>query len=125
MAFDCKSQIVSLAHFDGDAFQAALDSQRVARRLTWKRVADEAGVSASTLTRLAQGRRPDVNGLATLCTWAGLNADDFFRSEGDVGEAEPLAQLTTYLRADPNLSPDGAAALEAILRAAYERLRKE
>ena len=123
--YNCKSQIVSLAHFDGDAFQAALDSERQSRKLTWKKVADEAGVSASTLTRMAQGRRPDVDGLAALCRWSGINADDFFRGESERREVEAMTQLTTYLRADPNLSPEGAAALEAILRAAYERLRKE
>ena len=125
MHINCKSEIVSSAHFDGDAFQAALDSERQSRKLTWKKVADDAKISASTLTRLSQGRRPDVDSLAALCRWAGLNADDFFRSEGELRESQPLTQLTTYLRADPNLSPEGATALEAILRAAYERLRKE
>lgn len=115
---------MSLANFDGDGFYAALDSQRQARHLTWKKVADEAQISASTLTRLAQGRRPDVDSLAALCTWGGIVADQFFRSEAEIQTAEPLTQLTTFLRADPNLSPEGAEALEAILRVAYERLRK-
>ncbi len=40
--------------FDAEAFYAALDSQRQSRRMTWKQVAEESGISASTLTRMAQ-----------------------------------------------------------------------
>ncbi len=65
--------------FDGEAFFAALDGARAARRLTWKKVAEEAAVPASTLTRMSQGRRPDIDSLAALCTWSGLKADDFYR----------------------------------------------
>ena len=61
-------------HFDAEAFYAALDSQRHSRRLNWKQVAREAGISASTLTRIAQGKRPDVDSLAALLTWSGLKA---------------------------------------------------
>ena len=67
--------------FDADGFYAALDSERRSRRHTWKRVADESGVSASTLTRMAQGRRPDVDSLAALVAWSGLSADAFVREE--------------------------------------------
>ena len=48
------------ARFDVAALHSALDAQRRSRRLTWKDVATESGVSASTLTRLSQGRQPDV-----------------------------------------------------------------
>ena len=44
--------------FEADAFYAALDGERQARRKTWKKVADESGVSASTLTRIGQGETP-------------------------------------------------------------------
>lgn len=35
-----------------------------------------------------------------------------------------MAQISTLLRADPNLDADGAATVEAIVRAAYEKLKK-
>ena len=41
--------------FDAEAFYAALYAEKLARRLTWKTIANESGVSASTLTRMAQG----------------------------------------------------------------------
>lgn len=116
---------MSGAHFEGDRFVAALDSTRQARGLTWRKVADQAEVSASTLTRMAQGKRPDVDTFAALTKWAGLSADDFLADTAPAGVTEPLAQVTAYLRADPNLSETGKNALEAILHAAYDKLRKE
>lgn len=109
--------------FDSEAFYEALDATRVARRLNWKQVAGESGVSASTLTRMAQGRRPDVDGLAALSAWSGLSADDFVRSADRVSQPESLAQISTYLRSDKNLTPEAATALDALIKATYERLR--
>ena len=76
--------------FDGDALYGALDAVRQARTLTWKQVAVESGVSASTLTRMAQGRRPDLDSLAALSAWSGLQADDFVRFEGERPESRAL-----------------------------------
>ena len=113
-------------NFDAEGFHAALDSQRKALGITWKEVADEAGVSASTLTRMAQGKRPDVDGLAALLTWSGLQAETFIRHSGVEGEKKPapLAQITAILRADPNLSKGSAEAIDQILKAAYKRFRE-
>ncbi|MFN3857309.1 MAG: helix-turn-helix domain-containing protein [Caulobacter sp.] len=116
---------MSPAQFDGRAFFSALDAQRQSRKLTWKKVAEEADVSASTLTRISQGRRPDVDSLACLCSWAGIAADQFMRPTTKRGEAETLTSITAHLRADPKLSEEGVAALEALLKTAYERLRKD
>ena len=113
------------ARFDVAALHAALDSQRRSRHLTWKEVADESGVSASTLTRLSQGRQPDVNSLAALTAWLGISADDFMRSEQieRFGAPAPLARISSIIHADPNLNPEGAIALEEMIKATYARLR--
>jgi transcriptional regulator with XRE-family HTH domain len=118
---------MSRGHFDLDAFHAALDAQRRGRRLTWKAVASQAGVSASTLTRMAQGRRPDVDGLAALASWAGLEPGDFIRNDGrrQNGRQEPLAAISTFLSSDPNLTPEGARAIDELVKATYERFRRD
>jgi len=108
--------------FDAGAFYESLDAARQARRLNWKQVAAESGVSASTLTRMAQGKRPDVDGLAALAAWSGLNADDYIRSEEARPAPDPLAQITTYLRSDRNLTPEAATALDQLIKATYVRL---
>ena len=111
--------------FDASAFFSALDAQRTARHMTWKDVAKESGVSASTLTRMAQGRRPDVDSLAALTAWSGLIADDFIRvNEADKTKPETLAVITSHLRADKNLTEEGAIALDELIKATYGRLRR-
>ena len=112
------------AGFDAEAFFAALDSERVGRRLNWKQVAAESGVSASTLTRLGQGKRPDVDSLAALVSWAGLNADTFVRRAQQDRGRQPtgLTMISTYLRADKNLSAEQADMLDELVRVTYERL---
>lgn len=118
--------MVKKGWFDADAFYAALDSVRQSRRLNWKQVSAESGVSASTLTRMAQGKRPDVDGLAALVAWSGLDADDYVRSaDGQRPEQEPLAMISTYLRGDRNLSPESATALDQMIKAAYQQLRNK
>lgn len=114
-----------MGQFDAGAFHAALDGQRQSRGITWKKVAEESEVSASTLTRMAQGRRPDVDSLARLTTWSGLKADDFIVGKRNDGgpQPDPLAQITALLRADANLSQDAATAIEAAIKTLYERLR--
>lgn len=114
------------AHFDVSALHAALDAERVARSMTWKDVAAESGVSASTLTRLSQGRRPDVDSLSALSGWLGISAEQFMggrQRAAAFGTASPLAQISTIIRDDPDLNPDAAAALEELIKATYLRLR--
>ena len=111
--------------FDGEAFFAAIDGHRKALDLTWKKVAEQAEVPASTLTRMSQGRRPDVDSLAALCAWSGLKAENFIRGDHKKQrQAEPLAQITAHLRADPKLSKEGAKALEVLIKTAYQQFRK-
>src|SRR5688572_3900881 len=111
--------------FDGAAFYAALDAVRETRKLNWKQVAAASKVSASTLTRIAQGRRPDVDGLAKLLAWSGLKAESFIRGDSPRSKKpETMAMISTYLRADPHLTPKSAAALEELMKVTYRRLRK-
>ncbi len=109
--------------FDNEAFFATLDAERVSRKMNWKAVAAEAGVSASTLTRIGQGRRPDVDSFAALATWAGLNPESFFRHPSEKGSSS-LSAISLLLRRDPNLSPEAATALDELVKATYERLQQ-
>jgi transcriptional regulator with XRE-family HTH domain len=114
MALDSKG-------FDSDGFYRAIGATASARKLTWKQVSAETGVSQSTLSRMASGRQPDAASLAALGAWAGLNPTDFVA--GERRTAEPLALVTKLLREDPNLDSHGADALESIIKAAYEQFR--
>lgn len=114
-------------YVDVSALHAALDEKRRSRGYSWRKIALEAGISPSTLTRMAQGRRPDVDSFGALISWLGLPAERFIRSDG--AEAEPstepdaLAVISTFLRARRELSAESAEALQDIVRAAYNRLK--
>jgi transcriptional regulator with XRE-family HTH domain len=110
------------AEFDGAGFYRALDAVRASRKLNWKQIAEQSGISASTLTRLAQGRRPDVDSLAALVAWAGLSANDFVSARGGVAP-EPIGQIASYLSSDPRLTDEGRDAMMQIIVAAYGRFR--
>lgn len=111
--------------FDVVAFFTALDEARTDRGLTWRAAAAESGVGPSTLTRLSQGRRPDVDSLARLVDWAGLRADDFLRRTSTPGDAAPMAMISSLLRGDKNLTPAAATAMETVLKATYDALRAD
>jgi transcriptional regulator with XRE-family HTH domain len=109
--------------FDSDAFYASLNAVRLSRQLTWKDVAGEAGVNASTLTRIKHGAKPDVNGLAALLKWSNLKAESFIRGTSSRKKSEPIAEITALLRADPHLSKQNAKLIEEIVVSTYNRLR--
>jgi transcriptional regulator with XRE-family HTH domain len=113
---------------DVQALYAALDSKRKAHETSWREVARELEISPSTFSRMAQGRRPDVDTFATLLRWLGLPAESFMRSkreESGAAEEEPVAMVSSYLRSARNIEPEDAEALEEIFRAAYKRLVRE
>lgn len=113
------------AGFDVEGFYQALDATRKSRRVSWRIVASEAGISPSTLTRMAQGKRPDVDSLAKLTVWSGLKTDDFVRSAKAKPQAESIAMISTLLRSDKHLSEESAAALDELVKLAYQRLRRD
>lgn len=111
---------------DTRTLYAALDQKRQSDELSWRQVAQEAGVGPSTLTRLGQGKRPDVDGFAALVKWLGQSADDFLKPktiDKDAEKVDTMAVISTHLRSSKNLSPESVEALEDIIRAAYKGLK--
>lgn len=123
----CKNKMVfymSNNKFDVDKFYSALDLTRINRNLTWRSLANQAEVSASTLTRMGQGNRPDVDGLVSLASWAKLDLKDFYVSSlSKESERETLVEISALLRADSKLDGESAQMLEEMLRPAYEHLK--
>ncbi len=119
-----------LGTFDAEGFYQAIDAVRKSRGtgsqgLQWKQVSEQSGVGAWTLTRLANGGRPDVDTLAALATWSGLDPTNFIVTEQEIRpRPEPLAMISTYLRSDPNLDDESKKAMEEIIKVTYERMRK-
>lgn len=109
-------------NFDFEAFYKALSATVAARDLSWKSVSELTGVSQSTLSRMSKGRQPDAASLTALSAWSGLNPVDF--TDAPKLNPEPVAMVSRLLRAAPDLDEEGADALEAIITAAYEKLKR-
>jgi len=69
---------MKIARFDVKQFYDDMNIVRESRDMTWTDVATQSGVSASTLTRIGQGRRPDVDSLAALLVWSNLSPSRYF-----------------------------------------------
>src|SRR5947209_3464844 len=113
------SVFVVSQRFDVEAFHAALDSVRRSRGITWRQVAQEAKVSASSITRMTQGSRPDIDTVASLASWAGVNPATFFPQDAEVN---PLSMVAAYIHRDPSLTPEAASALEHLVRTTHSQL---
>ena len=118
--------------FDGAAFYDALASVVQVRGLSWRQVARETGIHPSTLSRMGQGRASDAASLAVLAAWAGINPADFVQGpaapigvQSRPGGLAPLVAIAGLLKADLNLQPEAARALERIIRIAYERFKQQ
>jgi len=117
--------------FDAEAYYDALAQIVRAQNISWRQLARETGITPSTLTRMAQGRRPDAASLAVLSAWAGLNPADYVRNTRHAAQPatnhsirDSLHAISGVLRSDPNLPPDAVRALEDIIHVAYGELKR-
>jgi transcriptional regulator with XRE-family HTH domain len=110
---------------DVDSLIATLDAQRQARNLSWRQLAAEANVSASSLTRMQQGKSPDVNTFSALTAWLNIPAERFYTNKPQSsGEEDPIAVISTLLRGKKRPNPKAMKALQELINAAV-KLSKE
>ncbi len=108
---------------DVPALYGALDGARRSRGLSWRQLAAEVGCSPSTMTRLANGHRPDVDAFIALTGWLRMPAEHFTTDdtgEDRVNDDEPelLAEVSALLRARKDLGEDEKAHLQNVFEAA-------
>lgn len=109
----------------------AIRRKREDAGLSLRDVADETGVSASTLSRIENGTgKPDADNIARLTAWLNVPMERIMgggrQLDGD--EAKPVVYfpqeatpeiVEAHLRADRNLTPETAKALSELFRVAY------
>ena len=110
---------------DVDALYAALDNKRKTHGTSWREIARQLDVSPSTFSRMAQGRRPDVDTLRRCCAGSACRESFMRGTSASPATEEPVAMVSSYLRSARNVTPEDAEALEDIFRAAYNRLVRE
>ncbi|MGH9971575.1 MAG: helix-turn-helix domain-containing protein [Pyrinomonadaceae bacterium] len=98
-------------------------------------VADETGVSASTLSRIENGTgKPDADNIARLTAWLDVPMERILGSHSSEGEEERAVVyypresmpeiVEAHLRADRNLTSETAAALSELFRVAYAQFSR-
>jgi transcriptional regulator with XRE-family HTH domain len=111
---------------DLDGLVGSLDTKRLADGISWRELARRAGVSASTLTRMQQGKRPDVDTFSALMRWLNVPAENFLAmkrtSSQDMSPAAAFAALMRSKRVK-ELPDHQRAAFEAVLHTALGMLK--
>jgi transcriptional regulator with XRE-family HTH domain len=113
---------------DVPTLYAALDSARRSKDLSWRQLAAEINLSPSTMTRLANGHRPDVDAFAAMVRWLRMPAEKFItdgESVTDEEEPELLAEVTALLRARNDMVPEDVKHLEEVIEVAMRRFAAE
>jgi transcriptional regulator with XRE-family HTH domain len=109
--------------FDIERFFRDVDQRRRDNSLSWRQLGKTLQVSASTFSRMSQGKRPDVDTFLKLLAWLGTPADTYLEGvERPVPATDTMTQVLAALRGDAALAPEAADALEEIVRVAYRRL---
>src|SRR5437016_12305715 len=111
----------------------AVRRRREARGLSLRDVAEQTGVSASTLSRIENGTgKPDADNIARLTAWLDMPVERVMSArkneEGTDNSAvvyfprEATPDIVeAHLRADRNLTPETAKALSELFRVAYQQ----
>jgi transcriptional regulator with XRE-family HTH domain len=108
-----------------------IDIRQLAKMIRAKRgtrglrvIANEIGdVSASTLSRIEQGKVPDLDTFIKLCKWLNISADHFTQETEHTNIAESTPQIiAAHLRADRTLDPQTAEALVTMIEMAYNAI---
>ncbi len=94
-----------------------------------REVAREIGdVSAPTLSRIEQGRLPDLETFIRLCRWLGMSPESFLNEQPDKSlesqEASTSEKVEILLRAERTLQPDTIKAIVKMVNLALEATRK-
>jgi transcriptional regulator with XRE-family HTH domain len=108
----------------------AIRRKREEQGLSLRDVADETGVSASTLSRIENGTgKPDADNIARLTGWLNVPMERIMSGrqiDGDEAKAvvyfpqESTPEIVeAHLRADRSLTPETAKALSELFRVAY------
>jgi len=84
------------------------------------------GISISTLSRIEQGKIPDIGTFLRICRWLGVSPEQFSSEATPVDTHKPAPtvsapeMIVAHLRADRTLDAHTAEALSTMIRLAYE-----
>jgi transcriptional regulator with XRE-family HTH domain len=117
-------EVVMKTQIDIRAFVAMLKTKRGERGL--REVAQAMGeISASTLSRIENGKPPEMDVFLRICDWMQVDPATFLtRADEDAPKMNTPEVIEAHLRADKNLDEATAEAIAQMVRTAYELNRK-
>lgn len=97
-----------------------LKSKRGAKGL--RATAQEIGdISSATLSRIEQGKLPDVETFIKLCKWLEVTTETFITSDPIQNSPSSKEKILAHLRADRELDPETMRMLTQVIDLAYKR----
>lgn len=115
-----------MASIDIEKFAQLVKNKRGKKNL--REIANEIGeVSISTLSRIEQGKIPDLSTYMKICEWLEVSPEEFSIGTQNK-EKSHKEEIFFHLRADQSLSQDVAEALTKMIELAYknsDELRKK
>src|SRR2546426_1567836 len=113
----------------------AVRRRREERGLSLRDVADQTGVSASTLSRIENGTgKPDADNIARLAAWLDMPIERVMHhGSRSTSDPKPVVYyphestpeiIEAHLRADRQLTPETAKALSELFRVAYAQFSR-
>jgi transcriptional regulator with XRE-family HTH domain len=102
--------------------------------LSLRDLAEETGVSASTLSRIENGTgKPDADNIARLAAWLDMPIERVMHHSSGPSDPKPVVYyphestpeiVEAHLRADRQLTPETAKALSELFRVAYAQFSR-
>jgi transcriptional regulator with XRE-family HTH domain len=89
-----------------------------------RKIAKEIGnVSPSTISRVENGKIPDMDTFLALCDWLNVPPAELIKNTEDSKALETPEAISIQLRADKKLDPAIANVLASLVKVAYKDLR--
>ena len=82
-------------------------------------------VSPSTISRVENGKTPDMDTFLALCEWLDVSPAEFIQNTEEEQDLKTPEEIAIRLRSDKNLDPAIANALAILIKAAYRDLTSE
>src|SRR5215475_8061674 len=113
---------------------SAIRRRREQQGMSLRDLADETGVSASTLSRIENGTgKPDADNIARLAGWLDMPIERVMHHGSSASDPKPVVYyphestpeiVEAHLRADRQLTPETARALSELFRVAYAQFSR-
>lgn len=106
-----------------DDLAPILAQRRSELGLSLREVSAQCAVPVATLSRVEQGRTPDLATFRRLVEWLGLPPERFLLPTTRAVSTPDV--ISEHLRLDPTLSPDDAEKIAALVRTMYDALQQQ